>query len=53
MPVINTYPSFKDKVFLITGGYDEIGESIVKNLLEQGSKIAFIDKETNESCKKY
>ena len=28
---ITTYPSLKDKVFLITGGSYEIGESIEKN----------------------
>ena len=42
---IVTYPSLKDKVVLVTGGASGIGESIVKKFLEQGSKIAFIDKE--------
>jgi NAD(P)-dependent dehydrogenase (short-subunit alcohol dehydrogenase family) len=45
MSEIVTYPSLKDKVVLVTGGASGIGESIVKKFLEQGSKIAFIDKE--------
>ena len=43
MSEIVTYPSLKDKVVLVTGGASGIGESIVKNFLEQGSKVAFID----------
>ena len=34
----------KTKV-LITGGASGIGESIVENFLQQGSKVVFIDKE--------
>ena len=45
MSEIVTYPSLKDKVVLVTGGASGIGESIVKKFLEQGSKVAFIDKE--------
>ena len=45
MSEIVIYPSLKDKVVLITGGASGIGESIVKKFLEQGSRVAFIDKE--------
>ena len=45
MSEIATYPSLKNKVVLITGGASGIGESIVKKFLEQGSRVAFIDKE--------
>ena len=40
-----SYPSLKNKVVLITGGASGIGESIVENFLQQGSKVAFIDRE--------
>ena len=39
------YPSLKNKVVLVTGGASGIGESIVEKFLEQGSKVAFLDKE--------
>jgi len=45
MSEISIYPSLHDKVVLITGGASGIGESIVEKFLEQGSKVAFIDKE--------
>ena len=45
MNEIASYPSLKDKVVLITGGASGIGESIVENFLQQGSKVAFLDKE--------
>ena len=45
MSEIANYPSLKDKVVLITGGASGIGESIVENFLQQGSKVVFIDKE--------
>ena len=41
MNEIAYYPSLKDKVVLVTGGAAGIGESIVKNFLEQGSKSCF------------
>ena len=45
MKELASYPSLKNKVVLITGGASGIGESIVENFLQQGSKVAFIDKE--------
>ena len=45
MNEIAYYPSLKDKVVLVTGGAAGIGESIVKNFLEQGSRVAFLDKD--------
>ena len=45
MSELAVYPSLKDKVVLITGGASGIGESIVKQFLKQGSKVAFLDKE--------
>ena len=45
MSEIASYPSLKDKVVLITGGASGIGETIVENFLQQGSKVVFFDKE--------
>ena len=45
MREIAVYPSLKDKVILVTGGASGIGASIVENFLQQGSKVAFIDKD--------
>ena len=45
MKEIANYPSLKEKVVLVTGGASGIGETIVENFLQQGSKVAFIDKE--------
>ena len=42
---VASYPSLKDKIVLITGGASGIGETIVENFLQQGSKVAFLDKE--------
>ena len=42
---IASYPSLKNKVVLVTGGATGIGASIVENFLQQGSKVAFLDKE--------
>jgi len=45
MKEIANYPSLRNKIVLVTGGAAGIGESIVKNFLEQGSKVAFLDKD--------
>ena len=45
MNEIAFYPSLKNKTVIITGGASGIGASIVENFLQQGSKVAFIDKE--------
>ena len=43
MNEIAIYPSLKDKVVLITGGAQGIGESIVEQFITQNSKVAFLD----------
>ena len=45
MNEIASYPSLKNKTVLITGGASGIGASIVENFLQQGSKVAFLDKD--------
>tara|TARA_Y100001970_G_scaffold56471_1_gene71555 strand:+ start:3016 stop:3783 length:768 start_codon:yes stop_codon:yes gene_type:complete len=53
---IANYPSLKNKTVIITGGASGIGESIVENFLQQGSKVAFIDKEDalgKKLCEKF
>ena len=45
MNEIAIYPSLKNKTVIITGGASGIGSSIVENFLQQGSKVAFLDKE--------
>ena len=44
MNEIAKYPSLEDKVVIITGGASGIGSSIVEQFLQQGSKVAFLDK---------
>ena len=41
------YPSLENKTVIVTGGASGIGASIVENFLQQGSKVAFLDKEEN------
>ena len=43
MNEIAIYPSLKNKVVLITGGAQGIGESIVEQFIKQESKVAFLD----------
>lgn len=38
-----SYPSLRNKVVLITGGANGIGESIVRHFCAQGARVAFID----------
>ena len=47
MNEVVSYSSLKNKVVLVTGGATGIGESIVESFLEQGSKVAFLDKDNN------
>ena len=47
MSEIAKYPSLDNKVVIITGGASGIGASIVESFLQQGSKVAFLDKEEN------
>jgi len=47
MNEIAIYPSLKDKVVLITGGAQGIGESIVEQFVTQKSKVAFLDIDEN------
>ena len=47
MNEIAKYPSLDNKLVIITGGASGIGTSIVENFLQQGSKVAFLDKEEN------
>ena len=42
---VASYPSLNDKIVLITGGASGIGETIVESFLQQGSRVAFLDKE--------
>ena len=48
MNEIASYPSLNDKVIIITGGASGIGASIVENFLQQGSKVAFLDKDQQQ-----
>ena len=43
MNEIAIYPSLKNKVVIITGGAQGIGESIVEQFIKQESKVAFLD----------
>ena len=45
MNEIVKYSSLEDKVIIVTGGASGIGVSIVEEFLNQGSKVAFLDKE--------
>ena len=47
MNEIAIYPSLKNKVVLITGGAQGIGESIVEQFIKQKSKVAFLDIDEN------
>ncbi|MCC8936404.1 SDR family oxidoreductase [Bradyrhizobium sp. Arg68] len=38
-----TYPSLKDRTVLVTGGGSGIGEAIVRQFVDQGARVGFID----------
>ena len=38
-----TYPSLQGRTVLVTGGASGIGEAIVRNFCQQGSRVAFLD----------
>jgi NAD(P)-dependent dehydrogenase (short-subunit alcohol dehydrogenase family) len=38
-----SYPSLKDRTVLVTGGGSGIGEAIVRQFIDQGSRVGFID----------
>jgi NAD(P)-dependent dehydrogenase (short-subunit alcohol dehydrogenase family) len=40
------YPSLVDRTVFVTGGADGIGSAAVQNFARQGSKVAFVDKNT-------
>ncbi|HBY30845.1 MAG TPA: 3-oxoacyl-ACP reductase, partial [Bradyrhizobium sp.] len=37
------YPSLKDRTVLVTGGGSGIGEAIVRQFINQGARVGFID----------
>ncbi|MEN3346464.1 MAG: D-xylose 1-dehydrogenase [Bradyrhizobium sp.] len=38
-----TYPSLRDRTVLVTGGGSGIGEAIVRQFVDQGARVGFID----------
>ncbi len=38
-----TYPSLRDRVVLVTGGAEGIGESLVEHFVRQGARVLFLD----------
>ena len=46
------YPDLKNKVVIVTGGFRGNGKAIVKNFLENGSKVYSLDNKFKNSEKK-
>ena len=44
-----SYPSLRDRVVVVTGGASGIGEKIVEQFAEQGSRVAVLDIQTEAS----
>jgi D-xylose 1-dehydrogenase len=45
-----TYPSLVDRTVFVTGGADGIGAAVVRHFARQGSKVAFVDKNTEKAA---
>lgn len=42
-----SYPSLRDRIVIVTGGATGIGAAIVEAFVQQGSRVAFLDLDTN------
>jgi NAD(P)-dependent dehydrogenase (short-subunit alcohol dehydrogenase family) len=49
-PRFASYPSLADRTVFVTGGADGIGAAVVRHFALQGSKVAFVDKNTDKAA---